>query len=344
MPLTELAIECHKQLLSFAPSLKLETVVEKIKVISQRKAYFGPVDKNLILGLESNALSGTVNPHEDTTFTAIWFWELVTLDYISSEYQSLAKKNRSDLRKLANFFKACRQLLITIDGHRETKDIDGKLSAKLVEQEEKILKYEREEEKQRIFQAKKKEDLEAKARSLEERKAQREAAKAAKKAEMEEKRQQVKEEKEKERLAKEEEIRKRKEAELEAEAKAAKRNKQFFADFLKKKPSPSKKVPVKSSIIVNDDFDSDKFWSSLNKGAEAISIKNMFQNLSLSALNSRKKTVKTFSIIVEVVPDEPTNCFETSGAYSEETTVFIRDKMKHLQFCENYRPAYHGTW
>ena len=337
------------------PKLKLEAIVEKIKVLAQRKAYFGPIEKNRIFELDEKSSTLVVNPHEDVTSTGVWFWELVTLDYISKDHQGDAKKTRSALRKLASFFKACRQLLITIETCRDTTALDAKLSAKLAEQEEKILKYEREVEKQRVITAKKKIEMETKVMSLEQKKVERdaakvikklenEAAKATRKTEMETKRQKIKEEKEKEQKVKEEEARKKKKAALEAEVKLTERNKQFFAGFLKKSPVPVKNTEVLMAIVVDEEFDSAAFRDNLGKHAQTMSTQAMFQKLSSSAIKSKQKTVKRFPMKVDVVPDDPVNCFEAIGAYSEERTVFIRDKMKHLQFAADYRPPYHGTW
>ena len=383
MSLSKLATYALEHLSKTSQNLTLNAIAEKIKVIAQRKAYFGPAEKNKILQKQDTAQKvEKVNPHEDETESAVWYWELTTIDYLpSNEYQALVKKNRSTLRKLGAFFKACRQLLYTLEDMTKKKMNETALSAKLVEHEERVLKYEREEEKQRLLQKQKEVEKQKKIKALEEKKIQREA----KKLETEAKRQKLKEEKEKERKAQVLKAEQEKQAEKEAEMKVTERNKQFFASFVVKKKKVNGATFGRSDLAfsshanhtqkssdgttkmlkicqesegdcINDSmacvFDSKTFWSSINaqKSAQSTILQDLRSNLSDRARKSKKKTAKLFPITVDVVANDAIrmindNSFTPLGdSYSEQKVLMLRDKIKHLQFREDFRPAYHGTW
>ena len=97
MSLSKLATYALEHLSKTSQNLTLNAIAEKIKVIAQRKAYFGPAEKNKILQMQDTAQKvEKVNPHEDESESAVWYWELTTIDYLpSNEYQALVKKNRA---------------------------------------------------------------------------------------------------------------------------------------------------------------------------------------------------------------------------------------------------------
>ena len=251
---------------------------------------------------------------------------------------------------MKNHEKAVIKLIQAINGVmvsiKSTSSVDKKqkLIAKVSVEEEKVLKYEREEEKVRL---------------LNDTKILKEKQKEMAKKQKDEEKKRLEEDKRKEKLKAEEA--KKAEKALKLEENGSKRNKALekkAAEEMKQKSrlmsffkgaatprhvEPAKIpvcAPVTLSVIKQSSFDSEKFWSALGSGEE---ISNPFaDSLSKRAKRSRKRKVGTTNVRV-FVPTVSDNPFEQQ-VYDEEKTLPIRNRFKFLCFREDFRPPYHGTW
>ena len=321
--------------------VSVELVASKIKLIATRTQYLFPVPQQG---------AATVDIFSNTNPEFMWRWELVSLDLLPDQYTATVKMARSARRKVKNHEKAVIKLIQAINGvmvcikSNSSADKKQKLIAKVSVEEEKVLKYEREEEKVRLLNdakiikekqkeiAKKQKDGEKK-RLEEDKRKEKLKAEEAKKAEKAQKL--------------EDNDRKRKKA---SEKKAAEEMKQKsrLMSFFKGAAAPMHvepaKIPVCApvtfSVINQSSFNSEQFWSALGSGEEIL---NPFaDSLSKRAKRSRKREVGTTNVRV-FVPTVSDNPFEQQ-VYDEEKTLPIRNRYKFLCFREDFRPPYHGTW
>lgn len=231
--------------------------------------------------------------------------------------------------------------------------------AKVSDMEEKVLKFEREEEKARLIKEAKlrkqksktgelAEKQHEKGRLEEERKAdkkRKEEEKERKKTEAAKEREEVKRKKTEEKEQKES---KKKQELEEKENKRKKRMMSFFSKgSVKKKQkvasagagaSLSKDISEKVKI---SSFDCDAFRKSLN-GDDAHIPTNPFAKLSpRSKASRRRKTDKVrISVFVTVLSE---NAFAPQP-YDEERIITVPNRYKFLGFHEDVRPPYRGTW
>lgn len=325
-----------------------ESVSEKIKLLSQRKAYFDNIEK----------CTDIIDLFEDSNPDSLWRWEITTLDLLNSDIVSKARKARVTRKKVSSYHSSLLKLIKSlVDTEKQILDparpnLD-KSKAKISRDEEKVLKYERDAEKQRLTE-------EAKARKLREQEAKKKAkeeALEAKKREREEAAEEKRRQKEEAARAREEEKQKMEEEKLQKEE-AKKREqkkkqetffkqKATFRSFFgapKKEASEEKKTP-KTSCADNsiESFNVESFRSQINSSTETLSFSLKGRKRSSSALASRKRRTKLVTVSVyKTVKADPSEW----GAldYLEKTTIKVPNRYRFLSFHEDCRPAYRGTW
>ncbi len=257
LPLSTLAEEALQKLSIYVNELHfltLEVVSSKIKLVAQRKSFLSAPSQ--------------IDCFENNEESYMWRWELSSTDLLPSKDATKVKKARAVRKKLQSHHKAITNLISAIDkavSSIETSSSSSqKLVAKVSDMEEKVLKFEREEETARLLnQAKAKKQAEDNAKKEEE-KARKEAEKERKKVEAAKEREEAKqrkaEEKEKEKMAKQQELE-------EKENKRKARMMSFFSKgSAKKKQKTSSIVPQEDTIVSKDtsSFDSASFHRSID--------------------------------------------------------------------------------
>jgi len=366
LPLSGLASKGIEMLQQFSicdNGFTTESVSTKIKLLASRESYTG------------NAAPKSAQPtdvFEDNDRARNWRWELTSLDLLPQESVTKVKKARSARRKLRSFWRAVTKLLsLLAEAERvlrtkHKKDHREQLLARISSEEDKVLKFEREEEsirlkeqaklqkdfmKQKEKEQRQKEKEEAEEKRRKE-KAVRDAEKQKKKEEAErikeEMKKQKEDEKEKEKKKREDEKRKKDEEaqkeQLEKEAKVKKQKammKSFFSTPATKSLSNSAKSNLSAKSDKSSPFDTEKFRSMIDSRTEHTSTP-LFPSLSKQAIASRKRRTHrvTVSVFVTVMPDNPF----AQQPYDEIKDIQVRNKYKFLAFHEDYRPPYHGTW
>ena len=308
-----------------------ETLLEKIKLIAQRKAYLG--------------VSPSADRFENDEKKSMWRWEVISETFLSNA--SDVKKIRTARRKISSQYRAIQKLLQAMNSadNSSTSPFIEKLLAKVSEEEEKVLKYDRVEEKERLMKEEKRRKeqlrLEEKAAKDEEKRRAKEVKdeeKRKKDDEREKKRLEDEKKKEEERLAKEDNARKQKARML-----------SFFKPSVSKLSSDTDKklspVPKQKnercakSIHKNDQQSSEKselFWNQLNKGIKVDHVPT-FSSLSAQARASRKRRTPTVHVRVFVTAISD-NVFEQKP-YDEERVIQVKNKFKFLSFYEDHRPV-----
>jgi len=347
LPVEELARVAHYKIMTSVLEGKshvpVEVVASKIKLIAERTQYLFPIPDSGKKGEEAK-----VDIFSNTNSQFMWRWELISLDYLPNKSKATVKKARAARRKLKNHQKAVTKLvqaIIDAVASIESKSSDSKkqkLVAKVSDEEERVLKYEREEEKARLLNDAKK---------------QKELAKKQKEAEI--KRLEEERRKEKERLEEskraekakmlEEKERKKKEALLEKANKELKRKSRMLS-FFKAPPSSTPKRDAERAVCApntsNDkkasSFDSQNFWSSIGSGEANIPDRPFASALSSTAARSKRRKISTVNVRV-FVPTVSDNPFK-QDVYDEERMIPIRNRYTYLNFREDFRPPYHGTW
>jgi len=350
LPIDKLArIAQHKIATSLMDSkshVSVEAVASKIKLIAERAQYLFAIPDGIKRGEDAK-----VHIFSDTNSEFLWRWELISVDYLPNEFKATVKKARAARRKLKNHQKAVTRLIqaiidvvVSISSQLPAAR-RKKLAAKLSVEEERVLKYEREEEKLRLLIDAKKQKIAAAKRLEEERKKEKERLEEAKKAEMAI----LKAEKDKLLVEKE---KKKKEALLEKEHKEMKQKSRMLS-FFKAPTSTSKYDASQDTITCSPEvtkemkplsFDSEKLWSSIGSKNAHISERPFptRSSLSLRALRSKRRKINTVNVRV-FVPTVSDNPFQ-QDVYDEERILPIRNRYKYLSFREDHRPPYHGTW
>ena len=353
-------------------SFSLENVTNKIKVTASRKAYVK--NPAVASGLPvPNTTSKDIDTQEDENPDHMWRWEIVAVDALPEQCKKDVKATRTKRKNLLMHFNATAKLLAALNESikllgdstsKATKAKVDKAVAKISSAEENVLKFERKEEVARQSAKKKKDSAAVKTKKQQE-KAEKEAEKERQK---EEKRQQAEERKkrkevekqrkelEKQKKANEKEEKKRLKEEQEQQEKAAKarvqeEQKKMFASFFggppKKKAkiatSPMKEAPpqapihddVPKPVSVVNDFDSDKFQSSINS-LQQVEKTGVFSSLSKRAIDSRKKRIKPVKMRVFLSGINADNPF-AAPAFAEEKIMEFRNRNKFLCFTEDHR-------
>jgi chromatin assembly factor 1 subunit A len=346
-------------------SFRLESTTAKIKLLATRVKYIK--NPSLITKESSTQSALSTDLFEDENENHMWRWEVATIDFLPQESIAQVKKARSARRKASIRVNALARLLAALNDAdkllldaKTSKEKLGKAAAKISQEEEKALKFEREDEKARLENEIKKKKEEGKVAEQ-------------KKKELESKeKEHAAEEKRKEKQLKKAEVTKaqlKKSMDLEEkqkkenrlkEAKEAELNRQkgcmksFFGarkPAKKQEPKAEKvevQVETKKEIEAprqasGGGFDAETFRSEIDLG-KAPSNACPFASVSTQAKQSRKRNTKkvAVSVFVTVMPDNA-NAFEAQP-FAERQDVMVQNKYKFLRFHEDCRPPYHGTW
>jgi hypothetical protein len=281
---------------------------------------------------------------EDANECYLWRWELSSIDLLPSKEAAKVKKARGIRKKLQSHHAAIFKLISSIDNATKWLEKNSLSSsstpvlAKVSDMEEKVLKFEREEEKARLI----KEAKTQKAKVMAEELAAKQAAKQQEKERLEQERLNAKKLKEEEKAAaakeREEAKRKKEEEKLqqqrEAEEKESKRKARFTSFFSapkkKQKTSPTKQTQVDSDAAPS--FDGDAFRSLINSKES--------HSLPFATRKQQKTQKIKVSVHITVLSDNPF----APQPYDEEKVISVPNKYKFLGFHEDHRPPYHGTW
>jgi chromatin assembly factor 1 subunit A len=287
----------------------------------------------------------------------MWRWEVVSIELLPEGVTSKVKKARAARKKLLSHYSATVKLVSALqDAEKPVQDKSlpnlDTILAKISQNEEKVLKFEREAEKQRLTEQAKK----MKAQEVVSKKEEKEVAEKEKRLEKERKKQEATKARKEAKRQKEEEKEIQKRLDLETlDQKQARLKKQrdcmksFFtantkpahqkSDVAIPKEDHTTEAPeIKASVDSCEVFD---FRTVLNSETGLIA-NRPFAILSSQARESRKRRVQQVpvSVYVTVIPD---NCFDAQP-FAERTVVQVRNKYRFLSFHEDCRPPYHGTW
>ena len=363
LPLSKLAThvcqtleKCHNR------QWPTESVNEKIKLFAKRKPYL-------------NALSTKgVDLFENDEADRMWRWENTMLDLLPSESLTMVRKARSARKKLLSHHTSTMRLLQSLNEadtlikEKKMAKLEGVL-AKVSRDEEKVLKFEREAEKQRLAELakkKKQEELESKRREKEQLAEEKRLEKERKKKEAEDKKLEVEKKKMEAAKAREEEKRKKTEErekreeqkKKEEEQKNLSLNKQkaclmsFFGSTKEKQLEVGSKSeafttkPEKTrtvSDIPSEVFDDKDFRSKINSLDSFDKISSPFGALSLNAKASRKRRTRRVPVSVYVTVMPEGGAWDAQP-FAEHRVITIPNKYRFLSFHEDCRPPYHGTW
>ena len=365
--ISEKLSECHGK------TWNRDSLTSKIKLLAKRKSF---------IDIES---SGTpVDLFEDQDHDRMWRWEFSTLEILPSEILPKVRKARAARKKISSHRTATTRLLQALN-EAEAVISDLKLPkmdkqiAKVSQNEEKVLKYEREAEKKRMAEQaklKKQEEIEAKKRKkqeeLESKKREKELEKERKKLEAEKKKEEAeakkqeaakaREEAKQKKIAEKEEKKRveeeKKRAVEESKTKKLNMQKACLMSFFAGPPSKKAKTETNSAGDSNsndlneateltktacDSFDVDNFRSLIDSADSHETNKPMFSKLSQQAVSSRKRRTRkvALSVYVTVMPEE--GAFDAQP-FAEQREIMVPNKYRFLSFHEDCRPPYHGTW
>lgn len=321
---------------------------------------------------------------EDQHHDRMWRWEFSTLEIMSSQILPKVRKARAARKKISYHRTATTRLLQALNeaeaviSNPELPKTDKQI-AKVSQNEEKVLKYEREAEKKRMAEQaklKKQEEIESKKRKkqeeLESKKREKELEKERKKLEAEKKKEEAevkkqeaakaREEAKQKKIAEKEEKKRveeeKKRAVEESRLKKMNMQKACLMSFFAGPPSKKAKTETKSFGDSNstngnealestksacDSFDVDNFRSLIDSADSHETKKPMFSKLSRQAISSRKRRTRkvALSVYVTIMPEE--NAWDAQP-FAEQREIMVPNKYQFLSFHEDCRPPYHGTW
>jgi hypothetical protein len=366
-------------------SLPTEQIADKIKRLATRK---NPIKNPHLLratpSFEPTAAPAVpLNVFEDENQDYLWRWEVTILEILPESTIAIIKKARAARKKITSHLNALLKLIATIqevclllvnEPNVETNNNNKSLEpilARISQEEEKVLKYEREEEKNRLAaHAKRQKEIakeEARIRKQEEQMQRKERAAEEKRIEKERKKEQA--EALKQQKAAEKEEQERKERALK-EASRKKQEKCLLSFFGNAATSSSQKSSQRHSIstsrsttqeelrsngidsfpttsMTSETFPVEEFRSKITRSSLTGKLP-IFPKLSLSARQSRRRRAKqiTVPVYVTLYPEgyDESNPFSQQQPYAELQDVQVRNKYKFLSFHEDIRPAYYGTW
>jgi chromatin assembly factor 1 subunit A len=348
-------------------SFRLEITIAKIKLLATRVKYV----KNPSVVTRESANQGALSTDlfEDDNENHMWRWEVVTLDFLPEESVANVKKARAAKRRASSRVNALVKLLVALNDAdkllldpKASQAKIGKAVAKISQEEENVLKFERQDEKARLeteikkkkeegkLAEDKKKELEAKEKeqAAEETRKEKERKKEeTAKARDESKRKKATELEEKQK--KEQRLKEAKEAELKNQkacmnsffgARKPVKQQHLKVEKVEAQLETKKEVVTPRPASISG-FDAEAFRLEINSGV-AISSLCSFASLSARARRSRKRSTSkvAVSVFVTVGHDNP---FEAQP-YAERQDVMVQNKYKFLRFREDCRPPYHGTW
>lgn len=356
MPLSKLAStvckklqECHQK------EWSEDSVSAKIKLIAERKPY---------LDSASAFKNDVVGKYEDESVDRMWRWEFGIIEVLPSAALSKVRKARSARRKFLNHYNANQKLLKSLEDadsvvrDMNTKKLDSILG-KIGKDEEKVLKFDREAEMQRLAQLvrrqkdqeqeakrqekeRKKEEAEKKRLEKENEKLEAAQAKEAEKRKKTEKRERQEQEKKQKEQQKKQILNKQKACLMSFFAKPASKQSKSTEEPSRVADSVDKEAKNGEESTSND-FKPDDFRSLIDSQQPSERCLPLFPSLSNSAIQSRKRRTRRvpLSVYVTVMPES--NGFDEQP-FAEQQIIHIPNKYRFLSFHEDYRPPYHGTW
>lgn len=349
------AVRQKRQLLATTviPCLSHTSICDKIKLIAERKSYLGV--HNLATADDVNTKPLVSDRLEENTSHYMWRWEVSLLTLLPDHYVTEVKRARAARKKLSLHYKAIFRLLQLIDKTKSAKDDNSKKQVKVAE--ERVLKYEREEEAKRLQEHEKDQiraallkDKMAKQEGLkrkrEDERRAREEERALKKSKKEEEKRKAKEETERQERA----VAQSREVKLQKQRK-------IMANFFKPPTSTTKAYVARSTSINKEAFpghnykkeghDTDLFWHQLQAQHEPpiMELRKEFCNSSRNRRHKFSTRTVYVSVTVTAAPPPGTyTSFADEGYYRERTIIAVPNKLKFLKFHEDFRPAYRGTW
>jgi chromatin assembly factor 1 subunit A len=336
---------------AFTPDM----IVSKLKLLAARKPY----RKQTLVG---------VDVFENKSAEHMWRWEVSALDLFATKQKDVAKKARAARSRLARHIGAVEQLLHVLQESSSAGE-PTQLLASVSQEEEKVLKFEREEEKARLVREAKAQSEQAKAAELEKKAQAKKELAEKKQLEQEQKKKDIaekkkhdreqakralaeakkadalaKEELEKKELAKKEALRKKQSGLMMSMFSKPKAAQKPALKAKEKSPAkPCAKPTLTNSMDVPSNFDTEKFWTSV--GCDANLSTFSFRKRSKTARrNGRRRTeMASVQVTVTVAPDDE-NPFSPDQPYAEEREIQVYNKYKYFLFNEDVRPPYYGTW
>jgi hypothetical protein len=371
--LSSLARQVLERLSSRLPALNEDLVSSKLKVLATRKCY-GKKPKT----------SSALNVFEDEDPDHVWRWELTVVELLPQASVPAVKKARAALRRLSSYWQATSQLVSAVNAALvnngcaagEDDGLDDKALAKIVTLEEKVLKYEREDEKLRLSAQSK-----ATSRRLQDEERQRKTEESRRKREEEQERRReaarIKQLKNDEAARLKEALKQKKQEEAELKAKQEQeklfRQKSSFRSFFSgprasvggpaAKPKPAASENLSKAEATEIVIDAPKQQGKVHvdpraaaQPAASSNAKSFDSNGFRALINSctclelpfqrqrRRRRSRRVPVLVTVTifPDDDAEF----GAlpYAEQQEVTINNRYRFFLFHEDVRPPYHGTW
>jgi len=340
-----------------------ESTSTRIKTMATRKNQ--SVNAEIALG---KSQAQKPNVYEDTS--PLWRWEVSVLELLPLNDMSKVRKARAVRKKLSSHLNAVVRLIAALSKRKKYSGASLEIDkARISQEEEKVLKFEREEVKHRTAAESRLKKEQEKALAKEKRQEEKqklEKERKLKKEEAAKEKQRLKElaNKEKERqklLAAEDKKQKKEEAaklkqqqkeERELEKQKAKeaqqqqlqakldKQKNAMMSFLVAAPSPQAAPAEKVEVVADKPVaDSDAFRSKIGAGESS---GPAFPTLSAKARRSRRASTRNATLFVTVTV-HPEDAF-AQQPYSEEKEMTFNNKNKFFLFHEDLRPPYFGTW
>ena len=327
LPMSELVREVSEALRESPPAARpipsVEVVTDKVKLLAERKAY-GVAPKGVV------AL-------EDTTGAALWHWEVLSAELLPEDHRGKIKSARADRTKTGKHVKSLIKL-------REVLTKDPTNAVKISQEEEKVLKFEREIEaarQKRLVQERKAEERRAKTDEREERDKQKAQAQTKKQRQLEEK-------------EREETMRQEK----------AKTQRNKFVSFFKSSPTKACAADAAESAAVAASpasmiaaepagpmsrrdscsyakFDLREFEAALTAPAQSAAPAPWRGAKRRPERDTRRP--KRIKLTVSVSGGGG-NTFGARPDFGEQREIELGNKNKLFQFDEDHRPPYYGTW
>lgn len=360
-PLSVLAKSALEELSPFITDVRpltFESISSKIKLLAQRKSYLSGKAHEF----EKVNPVARLDCFENAEECFMWRWELSSIDLLPQREATKVKRARMMRRKLQSHHKSIINLITAIDKASLSLQNSGSISlstsaptggesltARVSEMEEKVLKFEREEEKARLLRETKMQNKD-KTEDLAEKQRQEEEKRNEKLRQEEERRNEKKRKEEEKELKKAEAMRlknediEKKRHELEEkENKRKARMMSFFSTGTVKKKAKVLNTSVLSNAAQADIhlFDSDAFRKLIDSQDTHV-VTNPFVKLSPRSKACRRwKTNKVRVTVFVTVLSE--NAFAPQP-YDEERVIIVPNRYKFLGFHEDVRPPYRGTW
>jgi hypothetical protein len=352
-PLNVLACIASEQLnATYDRTFSFEETSSKIKVIATRKNILK--DSSIAAGENSAA---PVDSFEDES--PFCRWEVTVVDLLPTDSLTRVKKARSSHKKISLHWNAIVKLVKGL----QNRSLNDKAWMRIIQDEEKFLKFEREEEKARLAaqakiskqqekeKLKKQEQVSSLKKAQDEENARLKEEKLLLKNEAAAEKQRKKEEAEKVKLQKQLEKENKEREKIRKQELLAKQQRYLLSMFVPKKKEETasdqdkgSNTPMGKQVPAGgreDEFDVEAFHAQIVSGSFT-SPKNPFKRRSKLARLNRKAATRRVTITVDVTVF-PENPFE-SEAYAERRDVEVLNKYKFFLFHEDIRPPYYGTW